>query len=69
MGINLIDDIKRDLNHMSKTEVTKVYKYVRKIIAELPVDDFISACDNCDDGINCSGCKRFSKYCKKCTNG
>ena len=26
-------------------------------------------CEGCKDGVDCSGCKRFSRYCKKCTNG
>lgn len=28
-----------------------------------------SLCVECPEGVNCSGCARFSRYCDKCTNG
>lgn len=46
----------------------KNYEDLRNLMAE-PMEKLLRMCEECEDGVSCSGCKRFSKYCKKCTEG
>ena len=44
------------------------YDNMYVLMAE-PMEKALNNCVDCPDGVDCSGCKRFSKYCKKCTEG
>ena len=65
------DVCKRAENKMLKTGKLEGAHYasMKEIVDEIKNTSDNSdhaKCEKCPDGVNCSGCVRFSKYCDKC---